>query len=51
VTGGILTPSSTRVDLVAAGGVVGEIGMALYIGALGLLVYWDDAILWVGACG
>jgi hypothetical protein len=51
VTGGILTPNSTRVGLeVVVVGEVGGIVMALYWGGLDLLVYWDDAILWVGAC-
>jgi hypothetical protein len=41
-TGGTATPSSTRVGLevvVVVGGGVGGIGLALYLGGLGLLVY------------
>jgi hypothetical protein len=38
VTGGIVTPNSTRVVHVAVGGVVGKMGMALRIDALGLNV-------------
>ena len=51
-TGGTATPSSTRVGLevvVVVGGGGGGIGLALYLGGFGLLVYWDDAILLLGA--